>query len=154
MFRQPVHLDSFPACCRQANVTPIPKGPPSSSVDNYQPISITSVLSTVFEPVVSVRLKLFMERSGVIPCSPTQFAYRKGLGTCDALLCASHTLQSALESGKRLGSYKLISQQPLIWSTIRELYIQALFCGYCMFCVVYIDTVSIKSITARYGGRV
>ena len=30
----------------------------------------------------------------------TQFAYRKGLGTCDALLCLSHTLQSALESGQ------------------------------------------------------
>ena len=28
----------------------------------------------------------------------TQFAYQKGLGTCDALLCVSHTLQSALES--------------------------------------------------------
>ena len=30
----------------------------------------------------------------------TQFAYRKGLGTCDALLCVSHTLHSALESGQ------------------------------------------------------
>ena len=30
----------------------------------------------------------------------TQFAYRKGLGTCDALLCVSRTLQSALESGQ------------------------------------------------------
>ena len=30
----------------------------------------------------------------------TQFAYLKGLGTCDALLCLSHTLQSALESGQ------------------------------------------------------
>ena len=30
----------------------------------------------------------------------TQFTYRKGLGTCDALLCVSHTLQSALESGQ------------------------------------------------------
>ena len=39
-----------------------------------------------------------MERSGVLP--PTQFAYRKGPGTCDALLCLSHTLQSALESGQ------------------------------------------------------
>ena len=27
----------------------------------------------------------------------SQFAYRKGLGTCDALLCVSHTFQSALE---------------------------------------------------------
>ena len=30
----------------------------------------------------------------------TQFAYRKGLGTCDALLCVAHTLQSALEMGQ------------------------------------------------------
>ena len=37
-----------------------------------------------------------MEHSGVLPS--TQFAYRKGQGTCDALLCVSHTLQSALES--------------------------------------------------------
>ena len=36
-----------------------------------------------------------MESSGVFPT--TQFAYRKGLGTCDPLLCVTHTLQSALE---------------------------------------------------------
>ena len=30
----------------------------------------------------------------------TQFAYRNGLGTCDALLCVSHKLHSALESGQ------------------------------------------------------
>ena len=30
----------------------------------------------------------------------TQFAYWKGLGTSDALLCVSHTLQSALQSGQ------------------------------------------------------
>ena len=28
----------------------------------------------------------------------TQFAYRKGLGTCDAILCVLHTLQSASDS--------------------------------------------------------
>ena len=98
VFRGLVRLGSFPACWRQANVTPIPKGPPSSSVANYRPISITSVLSKVFERLVSVRLGRFMERDGVLPT--TQFAYRKGLGTCDVLLCVSNTLQSALESGQ------------------------------------------------------
>ena len=39
-----------------------------------------------------------MEHCGELPT--TQFAYRKGLGTCHALLCVSHTLQSALESGQ------------------------------------------------------
>ena len=47
---------------------------------------------------MSVSLGRFMERSDVLPT--TQFAYWKGLGTCDALLSVSHTLQSALESGQ------------------------------------------------------
>ena len=38
MFRQLVWQGSFPACWRQDNVTSIPKGAPSSSVANYQPI--------------------------------------------------------------------------------------------------------------------
>ena len=39
-----------------------------------------------------------MESSGVLPT--TKFDYWKGLGTCDALLCMSRTLQSALEIGQ------------------------------------------------------
>ena len=49
VFRRLVRLGSFPPCWRQTNVTPIPKGPPSSSVTNYRPISKTSVLSEVLE---------------------------------------------------------------------------------------------------------
>ena len=30
----------------------------------------------------------------------TKFTYRKGLGTCDALLCMAHSIQSALEMGQ------------------------------------------------------
>ena len=47
---------------------------------------------------MSVHLGRFMGHSGVLPT--TQFAYRKVLGTCGALFCLSHTLQSALESGQ------------------------------------------------------
>ena len=47
---------------------------------------------------MSVRFRRFMERSGVLPT--TQCAYRKGLGTCDALLFVSHTLLSEFESGQ------------------------------------------------------
>ena len=96
VFWRHIRLGSFPACWRQA--TPIPKGPPSSSVVNYRPISITSVLSKVLERMVSVRLGRSMEHSGVLPT--TNFTFRKGLGTCDALLCVSHTLKSTLESGQ------------------------------------------------------
>ena len=44
VFRRLVRLGSFPPCWRQANVTPIPKGPLSSDA-NYRPISITSASS-------------------------------------------------------------------------------------------------------------
>ena len=67
VFRRFVRQGSFPSSRRQANVTPVPKDPPpSSSVVNYRPISITSVLSTVFRLLVSVRIGRFMERNGVL----------------------------------------------------------------------------------------
>ena len=34
-------------------------------------------------------------------CASNQFAYRKDLGTCDALLQVSHLQQSALDSGQK-----------------------------------------------------
>ena len=78
-----------------ANVTQIPNGPPSSSASNYRPISLTPILSKVFERLLLVRFGHFIYCRGVLPT--IQFAFRKGLGTCDALLCVAHTLQSALE---------------------------------------------------------
>ena len=98
VFRRLLRLGSFPVCWRVANVTPIPKSPPSSSASNNRPISLTPILSTVFERLVSVHLGRFMESRGVLPT--TQFAYRKGLGTCDTLLSVAHSLQSALEMGQ------------------------------------------------------
>ena len=54
------------------------------------PISITSVVSNMFVYLVSVRHGQVMEHSTVV--TTTKFAYGKGLGTCDALLCISYTL--------------------------------------------------------------
>ena len=65
-------------------MTPIPKGPLSALVCIYRPISITPVLSKVFERLIALRFGSFLERSGVL--SSHQYSYRKGLGTCDALL--------------------------------------------------------------------
>ena len=88
--------------------------PPFFSVANYRPISLTSILSKVFERLMSVHLGRFMECRGVL--SATQFAYRKGLGTCDALLCVAHTLQSALEMGRRLEWFsKIFSSSSALW---------------------------------------
>ena len=40
-------------------------------------------------------------------CASTiQWAYGKGLGTSDALLCVTYTLQSESEGGRRVGLFK------------------------------------------------
>ena len=61
IFRRLLRLGRFHICWRVANVTPIPKGPPFSSASNYRLISLTPILSKVFERLVSVRLVRFME---------------------------------------------------------------------------------------------
>ena len=149
VFRRLLRLGIFAAYRRQANVTPIPKGPPSSSVANYRPISITSVLSTVFERLVSVHLGRFMEHSGVL--QTTEFAYDKSLGTCDALLRMSHMLQSALESGQEAWIVQIDFR-----AAFNKGNHQATLYRLCSVdiggSVVKIDTVSILPITTRYGG--
>ena len=90
-----------------------------------------------------------MECSGVLPT--TQFSYRKGLGTCDALLCVSHTLQSAFESDQDDTIVQINFR-----ATFDRVNHQSILYWLCSVgigsCVVYININSTKSITARYGG--
>ena len=65
----------------------LPKEFSSSFVGDYMPISITSILSKVFEKIVSRKLSHFLEGNSMLP---PPLAYRKGLGTCDAMFILSH----------------------------------------------------------------
>ena len=69
LFPRLLHCGEYPLEWRIADVTPIPKGPLSAHVCNYRPISITPVLSKVFERLISLRFGRFLERSG--SCLPT-----------------------------------------------------------------------------------
>ena len=97
IFRKLIRLGSFPECWRSAIVTAIPKGAPSPDRENCRPISITPILSKVYEKLVSHKLSGFCEKYSLLPAA--QFAYRKGLGCIDALLSISHHLQKALDAG-------------------------------------------------------
>ena len=87
-----------------------------------------------------------MEHSGILPT--TQFAYRKGLDTCDALLCVSHTLQSALESGQEARSVQ-IDFSAAFHRAIHQGILYKLCSVGIGGSVLLILTVSIKSITAQ-----
>ena len=86
---------------------------------NYRPISLIPTLSKVFERLVCFVFGGLWNAEVSYP--DTQFVYRKGLGTCDALLCVAHTLQSALEMGRRLEWFSSTSVSLLTGSTIRRI---------------------------------
>ena len=113
LFRRLLHCGEFPLEWRIADVNPIPKGSLSALVCNYRPISITPVLSKVFEWLITLRFGRFLERSGVL--SSHHYSYRKGLGTCDAFLDIVCACQLELDSGRveSLRSSRLISVRPL-----------------------------------------
>ena len=80
-------------------MTAIPKGASSSDRGNYRPISITTILSVVYEKLASHRLSSFYEKCDFLPAA--QFAYRKSLGCAAALLPISHHLQKSLDTGMK-----------------------------------------------------
>ena len=98
VFRILIKSGTFPLCWRSANVTPLPKGSPNSTLPSeYRPISITPILSKVFERLLAKRLENFVNSHDFLPS--TQFGFRKGFGTCDALLTFTSDIQAALDSG-------------------------------------------------------
>ena len=67
-----------------ANVTTIPKSAPSPDMENYRPISITPILSKMYEEILSQKLSSFWKIYEFFPAA--QFAYWKVLDCTNALL--------------------------------------------------------------------
>ena len=118
VFRRLLRLGSFPACCRQANVTPIPKGPSSSSVANYRPVSTTPVLSrclSVWWRFVSDNLW-----NTVVCFQPPSFLIGKAW-VLVMRFCVCHIhCRVHWGVGRRPGLCRSTSALLLIGSTIRE----------------------------------
>ena len=149
MFRRLVCLGSFPAYWMQANVIPITKGIPSFSVATYQPISQHQHCRRCLRAWRRFVLKDSW-KAGVC-VQPPSLLIGKILVPVMHFLCLSHILQVHWRVGRRLGYNRSISVQPLIGSSIMALSISSALWHW-RLCVVYNDRVSIKPISARYGG--
>ena len=79
------------------NIAPVPKGALSADSNNYRPITILPVMSKVAEKLIFIPLYKYLEANAYLPSS--QYAYRKKLGTCDALLDISSLVQENLDKG-------------------------------------------------------
>ena len=98
VLRKLVRIGGFSMCWRVGNITPVPKSGSANSYSfDYLPITITPVLSKVFECLLAKRLNNFAEKRNLFP--NLQFGFHKSLGTCDALLTITKFVQKALDSG-------------------------------------------------------
>ena len=98
IFRKLAKAGSFSVFWRNGNITPTSKSVTAGSCPtDYRPISITPILSKIYERLLAKRLNAYAEKNKLFPSQ--QFGFRKGLGACDAVLTISDSVQKALDLG-------------------------------------------------------
>ena len=83
---------------KQAIVTPIFKKGDSEDPQNYRPISLTSVLSRLFEKILANQVNENLNRFDLI--SQYQFGFRLKVSTTDALVYCTESFRSEINKNK------------------------------------------------------
>src|ERR1700755_643843 len=94
LFRLCLSTSTFPSCWKRALIQPVPKKGDPSQPSNYRPISLTSVLSKVFESILNRKIWKHLNSSNLI--SDRQYGFRKERSTGDLLSLLSDSWSSAL----------------------------------------------------------
>lgn len=92
----------FPRAWKIARVIPVHKRDSKTSVVNYRPISILPSFSKVLETVIKNQLNAHLEKNKILPNS--QFGFRGGLSTHDAIYAAEHDWRKWKEAKKPCGA--------------------------------------------------
>lgn len=88
----------FPQSFKTTIITPIYKQGDKLSVANYRPISLTTSFAKVYEKILHKRLTSFFNKHDVL--SPTQYGFREGRSTSDALLHLTTNIYKHLDASK------------------------------------------------------
>ncbi|KAL7641293.1 UNVERIFIED_CONTAM: hypothetical protein RMT77_008431 [Armadillidium vulgare] len=94
LFRLCLSTSTFPSCWKRALIQPVPKKGDPSQPSNYRPISLTCVLSKVFESILNRKIWKHLNSSNLI--SDRQYGFRKKRSTGDLLSLLSDSWSSAL----------------------------------------------------------
>ncbi|KAK1806255.1 hypothetical protein P4O66_000131 [Electrophorus voltai] len=93
-------LRIVPSSFKRSTIVPVPKKPrPSSDLNDYRPVALTSVMMKCFEKLV----RDFITSSLPASMDPLQFAYRHSRSTDDAIAHLLHTTLTHLDEGR--GNY-------------------------------------------------
>ncbi|KAK1802517.1 hypothetical protein P4O66_021800 [Electrophorus voltai] len=100
IFNLSLTLGIVPSSFKRSTIVPVPKKPrPSSDLNDYRPVALTSVVMKCFEKLV----RDFITSSLPASMDPLQFAYRHNRSTDDAIAHLLHTTLTYLDEGR--GNY-------------------------------------------------
>ncbi len=92
---------TFPTCEKQAKVLPVYKSNEKSKLDNYRPISVTTVFSKIIEKVVYNQLSDYLESNNLI--CPNQFRFRPNRSTNHAVTYLVDDIRTNMDKGLLTG---------------------------------------------------
>lgn len=92
---------TFPTCEKQAKVLPVYKGNEKSKLDNYRPVSVTTVFSKIIEKVVYNQLSDYLESNNLI--CPNQFGFRPNRSTNHAVIRLVDDMRINMDNGLHTG---------------------------------------------------
>ncbi len=94
LFNLFLSLSVVPSCFRKYTIVPIPKKNKITCLNDWRPVTLTSIFSKCFEKLIRDCI------CSVLPASldPLQFAYRSNRSTDDAIAFTLHTALSHLEN--------------------------------------------------------
>lgn len=102
LFNKSLSLGLVPNDWKLSNITPAYKSGDPSYVSNYRPISLLSLPSKILERLVHNRLSDYLHLNSLI--STSQFGFRPGSSTQEALLYVTHDWHTHLEKGHSVAS--------------------------------------------------
>lgn len=97
IFQKSLENSIVPADWRSAIIKPIPKGGSRFKPENYRPISLTSVVSKLFEHIIISHMLKHLNKLDLL--SRNQFGFRKGSSTELLLIKLTNYISKHIQSG-------------------------------------------------------
>lgn len=89
----------FPTALKQSIITPVYKAGDRGIVSNYRPISVLPAISKIIEKLLNSRLLNYLNKCKIL--SPSQFGFRQGKSTEDAVSALSSLVVEQLDNHKK-----------------------------------------------------
>lgn len=89
----------FPDLLKQSIVTPVYKSGEREDINNYRPISVLPSISKIMEKLINNRLLKYLNKFSIL--SSSQYGFRQGVSTEDAVAAISNLIVEHVDNGKK-----------------------------------------------------